>query len=425
MRERDQTRYSAARADFMKYRKPALPVLGALCLIATVSVGSAASQSTGAEDRIKAFENGILPLPQGPAEPNAPAPKPQSLVERMAFYKVPGVSLAVIRDGRIEWSKGYGEIVAGSGKAVTPDTLFEAASTTKALVAAVILHYVDQGLLDLDADVNAYLKSWKVPENEFTKKEKVTLRRLLTHQAGLPTTNMGYDEKAGVPTLVQVVKGEAPAQNKAAIPVIVPGSKWQYSNVGYVLIQLVLEDALGRKLESILEDAVYRPLGLKSTTLAYPLPAAWREKEAMPHDGDGKAASPSMHPTAQAQGGLMTTPSDLALFLIELMDANDGASRKLFSQKAAQAMFRPAVELDPRLFGFPLSDGLGLFIKGQGPGLAILHPGNNFPGSICWLIGFPGRREGAIFMLNGANGEALAFEILMALSRVYEWPSLM
>jgi CubicO group peptidase (beta-lactamase class C family) len=398
-----------------------------LWLVLLLSAAPARQKASGSDSgqNIKAFENGLLPFPQGPPEPNAPAPKPQALTERMAAYKVPGVSLALIRDGRVEWAKGYGQIKAGSGKAVTPDTLFECASTTKALVAAVVLHYVAQGRLDLDADVNTYLKSWKVPDNEFTATEKVTLRRLLTHRAGLPATNMGYDDNAGVPTLVQVVKGEAPAENKAAVPITVPGSRWEYSNVGYVLVQLVLEDALGRNLEALMSDAIYRPLGLTSTTLTYPLPAAWREREAMPHDTDGREAAPAMHPAAQAQGGLMSTPSDLAKVLIELMQAYRGDSQRLLTREMAQAMFRPETELDPRLFGTAMGDALGLFVKGQGPALTIAHPGNNYPGSVCWLIGYPERGQGAIVMLNGNGGEPLALEILSALGRVYGWPPLL
>jgi len=397
---------------------------GALWLAFSAPAAPARQKALDTGQDIKAFENGLQPLSQGPIKPNAPAPKSQTLAERMAFYKVPGVSLAVIRNDRIEWAKGYGEIEAGSGKGVTPETLFEAASTTKALVAAAVLYFVGQGRFDLDADINSYLKSWKVPENEFTKTEKVTLRRLLTHQAGLPSTNMGYDEKAGAPTLLQVVKGEVPAKNKAAIPESVPGSKWQYSNVGYVLLQLILEDSLSRKLDSIMAEVLYKPLAMTSATLTYPLPPDRREREALPHDESGKAAAPAMHPSAQAQGGLMSTPSDLARLLIELIEAYRGASTRLLSQETARTMFRPAVELDPRIFGQPMSDALGVFVKGEGPALTILHPGNNYPGSVCWLIGYPERREGAIVMLNGNNGEALAFEILAALARIYDWPPL-
>ena len=401
--------------------------IGAGWLVLALSTGPArpGSQSGAAEEKIKAFENGLTAFSPGGSDAKAPSPKAQSLSERMAFYKVPGVSIALIDGFSVSWAKGYGEIKAGSGTAATPDTLFEAASTTKSVVAAIVLHYAAAGRLDLDADVNRYLKSWKVPDNEFTRNEKVTLRRLLTHRAGLPRTNMGSEDNTGPPTLVQVVKGEAPAENKPAIPEAVPGSRWQYSNVGYVLIQLVLEDALGAKLESLLAGVVTKPLGLAATTFIYPLPPPLREREAVPHDEQGKPAEPAMHPSALAQGGLMTTPTDLAKFLIELMRSYRGESKRLLTPAAARAMFRPEVELDPRLFGMPVSDGLGIFIKGQGAALAVLHPGNNFPGSISWLIGFPEQGSGAIVMLNGANGEGLALEILAALGRVYGWPPLM
>jgi len=401
--------------------------IGAGWLVLALSAGPArpGSQSGAAEEKIKAFENGLTAFSPGGSDAKAPSPKAQSLSERMAFYKVPGVSIALLDGFSISWAKGYGEIKAGSGKAVTPDSLFEAASTTKVLVAALVLHYVGQGRFDLDADVNSYLKSWKVPENEFTRKEKVTLRRLLTHRAGLPKTNMDSDDKAGGPTLIQVLKGEAPAENKPAVPEAVPGSRWQYSNVGYVLIQFLLEDALGAKLESVMADVLYRPLKLEATTLTYPLPAPLAEREAVPHDNQGRAAAPAMHPSALAQGGLMTTPTDLAKVLIELMQSYRGASPRLLTKEMARAMFRPEVELDPQLFGTPASDGLGMFIKGQGEALTVLHPGKNFPGSICWMIGFPEQGRGAIVMLNGANGEGLALEILTALGRVYGWPPLM
>ncbi len=413
--------------DVFKFARALMVGAGALAFFFSSTTVSASQKApvSASEQNIRAFENGLRAFSPGSGEPNAPALKPQTLAERMTYYKVPGVSIAVVSEARIEWAKGYGETKAGGGKAVTPETLFEAASTTKALVSSVVLHYAAAGRFDLDADVNAYLKSWKVPDNEFTKTEKVTLRRLLTHRAGLPMTNMGYDDKTGVPTLIQVVKGEAPAENKAAVPVAVPGSRWEYSNVGYVLIQLILEDSLGCDLESIMSKAVYKPLGLESTTLVHPLPPAWREREAMPHDKDGRTGEPSLHLTAQAQGGLLSTPADLAKFLIELMQTYRGASSRLLTRDMARAMFRPEVELDPRLFGTPMSEGLGLFVKGEGASLIIAHPGNNYPGSVCWLIGFPERGQGAIVMLNAEGGEMLALEILAALGRIYEWPPLM
>ena len=196
----------------------------------------------------KGVENGLVEFNPARAAAGGQSSQLLTLAERMAFYKVPGVSIAVIDRNRIEWAKGYGVLKAGSVVAVTPDSFFEAASTTKAVVAAIVLGLVQEGKLDLDADVNQYLKSWRVAENDFTKRQKVTLRLLLTHRAGLPATNFPYDEKGAPPTLLQVLNGEAPAGNKAAVVELLPGSKWQYSNIGYVVIQQLLEDVLAKPL---------------------------------------------------------------------------------------------------------------------------------------------------------------------------------
>jgi CubicO group peptidase (beta-lactamase class C family) len=348
-----------------------------------------------------------------------------SLGERLAAAHVPGLSLAVIRGGRIEWTLARGVLEAGTPRPVEVGSLFEAASVTKAVVAAAVLHYVEKGRLDLDADVNVYLKSWKVPDTEFTRERKVTLRGLLSHQAGMPSTSMGYDEGAGVPTLVQVLAGQAPARNKAAVPEFVPGRRWQYSNVGYALVQMVLEDALGRPLTAITDETIFMPLGLKTATLAYPLPASLRGREARPHDADGRPGRPAMHPTALAQGGLMAAPAELAEVLLDLMRAYGGGPSKIMGRSWARAMVQAEAAVDPRLYGTPFGDGLGMLVKGQGPGLIAFHAGNNAPGSVCWMIGFPERGEGAVLMLNGDGGERLAFEILSVLDGLYGWPGLM
>ncbi len=121
---------------------------------------------------------------------------PGRLADRMAYYKVPGVSMAVVHNNRIEWARAYGTMDANTGEPVTNETIFEAASTSKFLTAVMALHFVQKGLIELDRDVNDYLKTWQVSENQFTEEEKVTLRRLLTHQAGLPTTNFSHDENS-------------------------------------------------------------------------------------------------------------------------------------------------------------------------------------------------------------------------------------
>ncbi len=379
------------------------------------------------EQKMQNIENGLVEFTSPVDVFRADSSKihnTQTLSERMAHYKVPGVSIAVINDYKIEWAKGYGMIKAGTGKAVTPETFFEAASTTKLLTSAITLHFVEQGWFDLDEDINTYLKSWKIPENDFTREQKITLRLLLTHQAGINRPEGGFDcEEGSVPSLVQVLKGEAPAQNKPAVVEYVPGSKWQYSNMGYVVIQMALEDTLGKPFPQIAQETVFRPLKMRSSTLMYPLRAELKTKEAVPHDAEGIAHEPYMLPTAVAHGGLMTTPFDLARFTVELMRAYQGQSDRILSPEMARRMFHPELDLDPNILGVALSDGLGAFIYGKGQNFLFLHPGSNYPGATCWLIGSPESGKGAVIMTNGAIGDLLSMEIITAIRKEYSWPT--
>ncbi|MCX6555454.1 MAG: serine hydrolase [Candidatus Aminicenantes bacterium] len=416
-------------------RKAFAVIFAALLLLgAFARVQASGKDEALIAQRIKGVENSLIefnpdaPPAAGQAGRLRPspcgAPKLLTLAERMAFYKVPGVSIAVINHNRIEWTKGYGVLKAGSTAAVTPGSFFEAASTTKAVVAAIVLNLVQKGKLDLDADVNQYLKSWRIAENDFTKKQKVTLRLLLTHRAGLPMTNFPYAENAAPPTLLQVLKGEAPAGNKAAVVQLLPGSKWQYSNIGYVVIQQLLEDVLAKPLEQIARERVFGPLGMASSTFVCPLNAEQQKNEALPHDEQGVTGTPGMHPTALAQGGLITTPADLARFTCELLLAYQGRSQRLLAPAMFRRMLNKEVELDPHLFGFPVAEGLGVFVMGSGKGLSFSHPGQNYPGATSWLLAYPELSQGAVIMTNGVNGEQLTLEIIAALSSIYGWPQM-
>ncbi len=268
-------------------------LFAALSLIGVFAWAQTADDKALTAQRIKSVENGLVEFNPGAPAPAGLAPKLLPLAERMAFYKVPGVSIAVIDQGRIEWARGYGVLKAGSPAPVASDSFFEAASTTKAVVAALVLGLAQEGKLDLDADVNRYLKSWRVAENEFTRQKKVTLRLLLSHRAGLPATNFPYDEKGAPPTLRQVLDGQAPAGNKAAVVELLPGSKWQYSNIGYVVIQQLLEDVSGKPLAEIARERVFAPLRMASSTFVYPLDPARRKNEALPHDELGAVGVPA------------------------------------------------------------------------------------------------------------------------------------
>lgn len=393
-----------------------------------VSIVSCSQQNTKLfiEQRIQNIENRLVEFTTPLAMFQVDTVKIENLKtlsERMEHYKVPGVSVAVINQFALEWVKSYGIIKAGSGKTVTTDTYFQAASTSKLITTAIVLYFVEKGILKLDENINDYLKSWKIPENDFTRKHKVTLRFLLTHQAGLPSTNFPQKENAGDPTLIQVLKGESPAMNKPALVEYIPGTKWQYSNIGFVVIQQILEDVFGKSFTQIAQETIFEPLCMGNSTFIYPLKQEPKAKEAIPHDADGTAREPAMPPTALAHGGLLTTPSDLAIFTIELMRAYQGLPNRLLSQEMARQMFRKELDLDPRMYGMPIASGLGVMLYGTEENFIFAHPGSNFPGMNCWLLGQPKTGKGAVVMTNGALGEVLAMEIISAIIREYDWPT--
>jgi CubicO group peptidase (beta-lactamase class C family) len=369
------------------------------------------------KQRINRIENGLIELESFARifDPDSSQlANPKTLAERMEHYKIPGLSIAVVNNNEIEWTKAYGIMNVNTGAPVTTETIFEAGSVSKLITTVMALQFVQKGLIELDKNVNNYLKSWQVPENEFTLKEKVTLRRLLTHQAGMPDTNYDQDESIGYPTLINVLNGESPALNNPAIPEFVPGSKWQYSNVAYNVIQLLLEEVSGKSFQQIAEEIIFKPLGMNNSTFVYPLDAEKKKLEAMPHDAEGISRKPLMHLTALAHGGLTTTPTDLAKFTNELMLSYRGKSEKIISQEMTKQLFSKECEIDQKKMPLPFSEGLGVFLMGEGRDLLFSHPGSNNPGLNCWLIGWPELGTGAVVMTNGANGLFLAVEIISA-----------
>ncbi|MHA1502942.1 MAG: serine hydrolase domain-containing protein [Candidatus Heimdallarchaeota archaeon] len=318
------------------------------------------------------------------------------LVERMKHYKVPGVSLAVIEDYKIAWTHVEGVRDKISNKEVNESTLFEAASTTKPLTAAAALHLVDQGVLALDEDVNKILKDWQIPENEFTKKEKVTLRRLLTHKAGInrPDSLFGIEE-GKFATLVQVLNGEKPALNDAAKVIFEPGSD---------------------------HAIIFDPLEMKNSTFDVQLPEKYGDNFIKHHTGDGETKGIGIADGFYGHGGLRTTAEDLAKFTTEIINAFHGKSNKIFSQTMAKTYLGSDQKLDPaKYFGFFTGQALGFFLIENERETFFILPGENSPGAICFLVASQTSGKGACIMSNGAQGSLLALEVIFGLVKENKW----
>lgn len=362
------------------------------------------------EQKIKAVENGLLPPSY---QKDQPIPY-KTLNDRMEELKIPGVSIAVINDGKVEWAKGYGILQMGKDNPVDSETLFQAASISKPVAAMAALYFVQNGTIDLDSDVNNYLKSWRVPENKFTENEKVTLRRLLSHTAGLTVHGFdGYAHDEDVPTTIQVLNGEKPANSDPIRADIVPGSKWRYSGGGYTVMQLLLEDVSGQPFPVLLSETVLTKAGMSRSGYLQPLPQSMQANAAPGHWRNGAPIPGQWHTYPElAAAGLWTTPTDLARFAIEIQNAFHGCSDKILNQDTATEM----LTAQDNYYGL----GLGLYGKDD---LAVFRHGGANAGFRCHLYAFQNRGQGAVIMTNSYRGDELFDEIYRSISRVYDWPT--
>ena len=382
----------------------ALSCLSALALV----FGTAPAPGAAPErNRVRRVETGLLS-----AVVLKGHPAPMRLADRMAYYNVPGVSIVVINNGEIEWAKGYGIVEAGGRTPVTPRTRFQAASISKPVTAMAALALVQQGALSLDEDVNRQLKSWHVPDGQFTSREKVTLRRLLNHSAGMTGADVGsYAAGQALPTLVQALNGEKPA-NTAPIRVDVPpGSTWRYSGGGYSVVQLLMTEVTGKPFAGLLQELVLNKIGMTDSTFEQPLPEEWKAISATGHDVNGHPIEGRWRTFPEAAAaGLRTTASDLARFTIEVQRSFHGTSNKVVSVDTARQM----------LTGQLGNYGLGIGLGGTGKGRNFSHAGWN-EGFTCILFGYFDTGQGAIVMTNGDAGDNLFNEILRSISREYGW----
>jgi CubicO group peptidase (beta-lactamase class C family) len=362
------------------------------------------------EARIHALENSLKPAMYEKGMSIAS----MNILDRMNYYNVPGVSVAIINNGEIEWAKGYGVKEVGGNDPVTSETLFQAASISKPVIALGTLQLVEKGILELDSPVNEKLVSWKVPENEFTEKEKVTLRHLLTHSAGLTVSGFpGYATSEKVPTPVQVLDGEKPANTPPVRIDMIPGSQWRYSGGGFVVVQLLVEDVAGKPFQEYMRKTVLEPLGMTHSTFGQPLPLNKTNQVASAHQTNGEAVEGRWHTYPElAAAGLWATPSDLCCFAIELQKSFAGESNKVISQDMATKM------LSPGTGNWGLGIGLGAPTTEEKRSFS--HGGGN-KGFVCMLFAYVHKGQGAVVMTNSDNGNGLVFEILRSLSSVYGW----
>lgn len=310
------------------------------------------------------------------------------LVDRMAELRVPAVSLAV-------WDRGATLSRAwGTGR----ETLFQAASISKAVTAIGVIRLSGEGTFDLDREVNEVLRSWRLPRGE-----GVTARRILSHAAGLSLSGFpGIRSDAAIPSTVQILDGVPPSNTEPVRVIRTPGESYLYSGGGFVLLQLLLEDLTGESFAGLMRRLVLDPLGMRSSTFEQPLPAGLHSFAASGHDESGVEIAGRWLVYPEAAGGLWTNPSELALAVGEMLQPS-----RILTDQQRDAMLTPQV-VDHH--------GLGWALEGEW----FQHGGSN-AGFHCLAYGSVTHRCGAAVMTNGENGWPLCTEVMAGVAEVFGW----
>lgn len=336
-----------------------------------------------------------------------------NLEERMRHYHVPAVSIAVIKNSSVDFAKAF-------GKDVDQNTLFQAGSISKTLNAFGILILVQQGKVNLDEDVNKYLKRWKIKHNQnYKETDKITLRQILSHSAGLNVSGFpGYEIHKQLPSLIDVLNGNPKSANTKPVEVIhKPGQRFQYSGGGTTVSQLILEDITGEDYATWMEKNVLEPLNMKASNFEQPLPKELQYKATAGHDPNGNVIDGKwrVYPEKGA-AGLWTTPTDLAKFLIATFKISAGSTDYQINKKMQDEMFQKQIK------GFKTSDaGLGVFLDGKKESFSFGHDGHN-EGFVSRMIAYPKLKTGFIIMVNNDAAFNFIDEISNGIADTYNMP---
>lgn len=349
-------------------------------------------------DKIKLFENNLNHWDKSKS-------KKWTLKERMAFYEVNAVSIAVIKDFKVEWVKAYGYADISENRLATTQTLFQAASISKSINSLGILKLVEEDKLALDRDINTYLKDWKFPYNSFSKINKISIAQLLNHTAGLSVHGFGgYAKGQVLPTTIQILDGLKPANSDAVRSIFDSGSKFEYSGGGTTITQLILENVTGEKYEDYMNKNILAKLKMDNSSYNQP-PAKNKEYLLATGYNMDKEVEGKYHIYPEkAAAGLWTNPTDLSKYIIETQLSLLGKSNKILSKEMSLTR---------------VNNQLGVFINDFDNTKYFSHSGGN-EGFVCYYIGSFEDGNGTVVMTNGANFMIIE-EIIKSIASLNNW----
>lgn len=343
-------------------------------------------------------------------------PDTAELAELMATYRLPGLSIAVAGPASEMWCAGFGTTTTGPGAAgipgtaITPHTMFQACSISKHVAAFGTLRLVDDGVIDLDADIAEYLTSWRLPDSDGGWRPQVTVRQLLAHTAGLSYNWFrGYGRGAPTPTLVQVLRGEPPANTPPVRQALLPGSQFRYSGSHYAVLQQLIVDVTKTPFDDLMRTLVLDPVGMADSSYSQQFPQTRPELVALGHFVTGTPIDGGWWVLPEMAGaGLWTTPADLTRLELEVIAAAAGKSA-LISQDLARQMLTRQV---------PDGMGLGTQVETSGGRKRFGHGGSNI-GYRCFCAAWPDAGTAVAVMANSDGADETIFSVLAAAQRKY------
>ncbi len=376
------------------------------------------AQNLQTEQRIREVENNLIPF--------VPVKnfKGWNISDRMKYYNVPGASIAVIKDFKVDWAKGYGLADKSKNIPVTTETMFSAGSISKFLSAVTALSLVQSGKMELDAPINNYLTSWKITENDFTKKTPITLRMLLSHTAGTTqSAYFGFTPDKKLPSIVEILSGAEISESRPVVVNSEPKKEFRYSGGGSIIAQMAVMDVSKQNFADLTQATIFDKLEMKNSTFAQPLPekysaqAAWAYSSASWFKG-----MPYVYPQ-QAAAGLYSTPTDLAKFFIDVQKSYRGDG-KLLNQTLAREMLTPQIGVSNGSYKEEMAVGTFLIQRADNTetkGIYFEFTGVN-AGFLAYGIASLTDGNGVIIMLNsGDDVNGLGKEIRRAVAKTYGW----
>jgi CubicO group peptidase (beta-lactamase class C family) len=318
----------------------------------------------------------------------------KNLPPLMKAADIPGLSIALVRDGKLVWTRGFGVKNSETKEAVTDETVFEAASLSKPVFAYAVLQLVDAGKLDLDAPLNKYLPGNYDVAPEDTRVNQITARRVLSHSTGFPN----WRQPRGAKTLPMY---------------FTPGERFSYSGEGFVYLSKVVEQLTGMKFDEYVREAVFKPLGMTSSSFTWQ--ERYKQLKTFNHDLLGNPAGQGEGNTPNAAGSLLTTASDYARFVAAMLK---GAGLK---KETRRLMTTPQIRVDEACrncidqkvekLSTEIGWGLGWGLQTTGEGNSFWHWGDN-GNNKAFIVAFEKQRDGIVLLTNSANGLFILKEIL-------------